>query len=244
MNEERQMKFYWDLMATVGLDPNDAGGHINFTGPTDPIYDSPYYLAEGTAAIFGAIGTAVAQIWRMRGGEEQDITVNRLHAVQALHRVNFLKQNGYPIILTAPFNSTGLTHRCRDGRFFEATTTTRHLEIAMLDLLDCANNDAACREAYMKWDAFALEDAVAHHNLCGTVHHPRRMAQASAGQGPDGVAGHHHREDWGQPAGALYQGGTSAIWSSHSGSRAHHRGSDDWQCLGRAGCGRASYRLP
>jgi len=173
MNEERQRKFYTDLMAIVGLNPKDAGGHINFTGPTDPIYDSSYYLAEGTSAILGAIGTAVAQIWRMRGGEEQDITVNRLHAVQALHRVNFLKQNGYPIVLTAPFNSTGMTHRCRDGRFFETTTTTRHLELAMLDLLDCANNDASCREAYMKWDSFELEEAVAHHNLCGAVHRTR-----------------------------------------------------------------------
>jgi hypothetical protein len=55
----------------------------------------------------------------------------------------------------------------------KTTVTTRHLEIAMLDLLDCANNDAACREAYMKWDAFALEEAVAHHNLCGAVHRTR-----------------------------------------------------------------------
>jgi hypothetical protein len=81
--------------------------------------------------------------------EEQDIVVDRLHAVQALHRVNFLKQSGYPIMITAPFNPTGLTHRCGDGRFMETTTALRHLELAMLDLLDCANTDAACREAYM-----------------------------------------------------------------------------------------------
>jgi hypothetical protein len=119
-------------------------------------------------------------------GPNSFLSHNRLHAIQALHRVNFLKQNGYPIILTAPFNSTGLMHHCGDGRFFEATTTTRHLELAMLDLLDCANNDASCREAYMKWNAFELEEAVAHHNLCGAVHrtraewraHPHGMALA------------------------------------------------------------------
>src|ERR1017187_10938098 len=76
-SEERQIKFYADLLTTVGLDPKDAGGSINFTGPSDPIYDSPYYLAEGMSAILGAIGTAVAQIWKMRGGEEQDVTVDR-----------------------------------------------------------------------------------------------------------------------------------------------------------------------
>jgi crotonobetainyl-CoA:carnitine CoA-transferase CaiB-like acyl-CoA transferase len=173
MGEERQTKFYNDLMATVGLDPKDAGGSLNFTGPTDPIYDSPYFLAEGQSAILGAIGSAVAQIWRMRGGEEQEIEVNRLHAIQAMHRVSFLQQSGYPIILTAPFNPTGLTHQCQDGRFFEATTTLRHLELGMLDLLDCANTDAACREAYMKWNSFELEEAVAHHSLCGAVHRTR-----------------------------------------------------------------------
>ena len=171
--EERQTKLYSDLLASVGLNPKDAGGSINFTGPTDPIYDSPYYLAEGMSAILGAIGTAVAQIWKMRSGEEQDVTVDRLHAVQAMHRVNFLKQNGDPIVLTACFNPTGLTHRCLDGRFFEATTTLRHLELGMLDLLDCANTDDACREAYMKWNSFELEEAVAHHNLCGAVHRSR-----------------------------------------------------------------------
>jgi hypothetical protein len=44
----------------------------------------------------------------------------------------------------------------------------------MLDLLDCANTDAACREAYMQWNAFELEEAIAHHNLCGAVHRTRQ----------------------------------------------------------------------
>jgi hypothetical protein len=170
---KRQLRFYTDLMRTVGLDPKATGGKLQFTGPSDPIYDSSYYFAEGTSAILAAIGSAVAQIWRMRGGEEQDINVDRLHAVQALHRVGFLKQNGYPIILTAPFNPTGMTHRCRDGRFIETMTTLRHLELGMLELLDCANTFAASREAYMKWSAFELEDAVAAKNLCGTVHRTR-----------------------------------------------------------------------
>jgi crotonobetainyl-CoA:carnitine CoA-transferase CaiB-like acyl-CoA transferase len=161
-------------MTSVGLDPKDAGGSLSFTGPTDPIYDSPYFLAEGTSSILGAIGSAVAQIWKARSGEEQDIVVDRLHAVQALHRVNFLKQSGYPIILSAAFNPTGLTHRCGDGRFIETTTALRHLELAMLDLLDCANTDAACREAYMQWNAFELEETIAHHNLCGAVHRTRQ----------------------------------------------------------------------
>jgi hypothetical protein len=113
VSEERQTKFYSDLMTLVGLDPKDAGGSLSFTGPTDPIYDSPYFLAEGTSAILGAIGSAVAQIWKARSGEEQDIVVDRLHAVQALHRVNFLKQSGYPIMITAPFNPTGLTSMWR-----------------------------------------------------------------------------------------------------------------------------------
>ena len=79
MSEERQTKFYSDLMTSVGLDPRDAGGSLSFTGPTDPIYDSPYFLAECTSAILGAIGS-VAQIWKARSGEEQDIVVDRLQS--------------------------------------------------------------------------------------------------------------------------------------------------------------------
>jgi crotonobetainyl-CoA:carnitine CoA-transferase CaiB-like acyl-CoA transferase len=184
VSEERQKKFCLDLLTSVGLDPKDAGGSLSFTGPTDPIYDSPYFLAEGTSAILGAIGSAVAQIWKARSGEEQDIVVDRLHAVQALHRVNFLRQSDYPIILTMPSNPTSWTHRCKDGRFMETNTGLRHLELAMLDLLDCANTDAACREAFMLWNASELEEKIARHNLCGAVHrtcqewrkHPQGMA--------------------------------------------------------------------
>jgi hypothetical protein len=32
------------------------------------------------SAILAAISTATAQIWKMRSGEEQDVTVARLHA--------------------------------------------------------------------------------------------------------------------------------------------------------------------
>jgi hypothetical protein len=56
VSEERQTKFYSDLMTSVGLDAKDAGGSLSFTGPTDPVYDSSYFLAEGTSAILGAIG--------------------------------------------------------------------------------------------------------------------------------------------------------------------------------------------
>ena len=109
----------------------------------------------------------MAQIWKMRSGEEQDIIVDRRHAVQAMHSVNFQAQNGDPFSLVEVRKPTGLTHRCLDCRFFEATTTLRHLELGMLDLLDCANTDDACRDAYMQWNSFELEDAVARHNLSG-----------------------------------------------------------------------------
>ena len=137
---ERQIKFHKNLMKTVGLNPDETGGNVIFTGPGDPLYDSSYHFAEGQSAILAAIGSAISQVWQLRGGKPQDITVNRYRALHSLHRPGFLKQNGYPIILSAPFNSTGMTHQCGDGRFFETTTTTRHLELGMLQLLDTVLN--------------------------------------------------------------------------------------------------------
>lgn len=69
IDQERQETFYKQLMADVGLD-EDNGNEIHFTGPNDPLVDSPYYIAEGFSAILGAVGMANAIIWRMRGGEK------------------------------------------------------------------------------------------------------------------------------------------------------------------------------
>lgn len=166
--DEYQRTIYRQLLADVELE-EDYDSQVQFTGPLDPYVDSPYYLGEGFAALAGAVGMANSIIWRMRGGKGQKITVDRQKCMYHLYRMQFLRQNGYRVLLSAPFKHTGMTHRCKDGRFIETLTTFRHLEDGMLELLDCINTKEAVDAAFMKWNSFELEEEINKRGLCGAV---------------------------------------------------------------------------
>jgi crotonobetainyl-CoA:carnitine CoA-transferase CaiB-like acyl-CoA transferase len=181
--EQQQDRMMRDLLSMVGL-PETLGSGVRFSGPGDPLYDSPLYLAQGAAALHGAIGAAVCEIWRQRSGQSQTVDIDRLHAVQSLHRVTFLRQNGYPVEHTELFNATALSHRCVDGRFIEMSSSLHHLEQGVLQVLRCENTPAAVREACMGWTAAELEQALNRAGQCGTVHRSREEWR----QHPQGIA--------------------------------------------------------
>jgi crotonobetainyl-CoA:carnitine CoA-transferase CaiB-like acyl-CoA transferase len=166
--DEHQKEIYRKLLSDMGLE-EDRDSELIFTGPADPFVDSPYYLGAGFAALAGAVGMTNEIIWRMRGGKGQKITVDRQKAMYHLYRMQFLRQHGYRVLLSAPFKYTGLTHRCKDGRFIETLTTLRHLEDGMLELLDCLNKKEAVDAAFMKWNAYDLEEEINKRGLCGAV---------------------------------------------------------------------------
>lgn len=166
--DAHQRNIYRQLLKDVGL-TEAPDSEVQFTGQADPMVDSPYYLAEGFAALAGAVGMANAVIWQMRGGRGQKITVDRQKSMYHLYRMQFLRQNGYRVLLSAPFKHTGMTHRCKDGRFIETTTTFRHLEDGMLELLNCINTKKAVNAAFMKWNSFELEEEINRRGLCGAV---------------------------------------------------------------------------
>jgi crotonobetainyl-CoA:carnitine CoA-transferase CaiB-like acyl-CoA transferase len=172
IDDQRQNFFYKKLLNEVGLE-EDSESNVCFTGPADPIIDSPYFIGEGFSALMGAVGMANTIIWRMRGGKAQQITVDRCKSIPHLYRLQFIKQNGYRVKLSAPFKPTGGTHKCKDGRLIETLTTFRHLEDGMLELLNCANTKQAIDAAFMKWNSFELEEEINKRGLCGTVVHTK-----------------------------------------------------------------------
>lgn len=166
--DEHQKSIYRQLLADVALE-EDHDSKVIFTGPADPFSNSPYYLGEGFAALAGAVGMANAIIWRMRGGNSQEITIDRQKSLYHIYRMQFLRQNGYRVLLSAPFKHTGRTHLCKDGRFIETLTTFRHLEDGMLELLGCLNTKEAVDAAFLNWNSYDLEEEINKRGLCGAV---------------------------------------------------------------------------
>ena len=58
----------------IGLSPEDSGGTITFKG-MDPIVNSTIPLGTGAAISLMLKALAATKVWRMRGGEGQDMSV-------------------------------------------------------------------------------------------------------------------------------------------------------------------------
>ncbi|THD73233.1 MAG: carnitine dehydratase, partial [Phenylobacterium sp.] len=62
------------LLSVVGLDSAAAGGSVTFEG-RDPIIASPLPLASMAGVSLMAKAVAAADLWRLRTGEGQDLSV-------------------------------------------------------------------------------------------------------------------------------------------------------------------------
>jgi hypothetical protein len=71
------------LLREVDLEPEGGGGAVTFAG-RDPIVSSPLPFATMAAVALMAKAVSVAALWRSRGGQGRDLSVN---LGKALHRL-------------------------------------------------------------------------------------------------------------------------------------------------------------
>lgn len=160
------------LLAIMGLDAAAGGGRIEITG-ADPVVDSRHRPGEAAAAALAAQGLAIAAIWRMRGGEGQDISVDMRRATHVgLRTINHIRQNGVAHELY-PRSSTGLSdfYPTRDGRLIFVLRGTLFIDSVLraLSLLDCAYEREDMARAIARRDGEELEEAMAERRVVGTM---------------------------------------------------------------------------
>ena len=110
-----------EVLSVVGLDPSSAGGSITFIG-SDPVISSPLALATMAGVTLMAKAVAVGDLWRFRGGESQDLSVNLgqvLHRLCPFYDKKWELLNGYaprnPADADSPFWPTTM-YRTADDR--------------------------------------------------------------------------------------------------------------------------------
>jgi hypothetical protein len=163
-----------DLLDIVQLKPQDTGGAITFTGE-DPIIPSNHRL--GAIMAMGMMGPAAATqiLYRMRGGSEQDLSVDLRGAVAHINPMALFKptSNGYPYqaLFAAPsYNPMAFgIYKTKDGRSYLPTAAYPKMIPDWLSLLRCDLNEKSVREAISKWKAQDLEDAGAARGMIGSI---------------------------------------------------------------------------
>lgn len=150
----------------------------------DPVLPSPFRAGAAAAAALGLLGSAAEGLLRLRGGLTQEVSVDLGHAAASLAGFAVLRKDGAPVPRPAEENPTVGFYRAGCGRMIHLHGGFPHLAERTLDLLNARGDRRSIAESVAKWDAFALEDALAYLGLCGAV---VRSAAEWAGS-PQGVA--------------------------------------------------------
>jgi len=139
-----------------------------FSG-SDPLLPTPFPVATAAAAALGLGASMAGEIWRLRGGSQQDIGIDLNAAAASLVSFALLRLDGKHVPRPADANATVGIYRGGDGRYIHLHGGFPHLEKRTLDLLNTENSVDGIAEAVAKWNAFALEDALAYMSQCGAV---------------------------------------------------------------------------
>lgn len=162
-----------ELLKVVQLSSMDTGGAITFTGE-DPILPSKHRL--GAIMSVGMMGAAVATqiLYRMRGGEAQDLSVDLRTAVGHINPFVAYKPKlggfSYQLLFGDPSVNPmvfGL-YPTKDGRWYLPTAAYPMSVPPWMELLKCDLNAKSVGNAIAQWDALDLEDAAASRGMIGS----------------------------------------------------------------------------
>jgi crotonobetainyl-CoA:carnitine CoA-transferase CaiB-like acyl-CoA transferase len=172
------------ILPVAGLDPDRASA-VEFTGGVDPILPTPFKIGETSAAALGAIGLAAADLWQLRTGHGQQVSVNARRATASLRSGHYLKMEKTDV--SRERNPVMGMYPAKNGRWSYIHANFPNHRAAALSVLGCAETREAVRAAVATWDALELEEAIiAAKGAGGMVRsmaewakHPQGMAIAS-----------------------------------------------------------------
>jgi crotonobetainyl-CoA:carnitine CoA-transferase CaiB-like acyl-CoA transferase len=153
-----------DVLAGIGLDPADSGGRIEFAG-ADPVVPSTLRLGGASAIALAAKSVAVAKLWRLRGGDGQDIAVDLRvtpHRLCPFYDQRWERLNGHLLGSPANAGSTAFSfgfYRTADDRWVMPLNPYPKIKIAAQKLLGVPDDADAVRAAVATWTGRDLETA-------------------------------------------------------------------------------------
>lgn len=163
-----------ELMAIRGAPP--IGKDEVIIEGEDNIFRTPFKIGQTSAEVLAARAIAANDLWELRKGRRQGISVNiRAAAATSLSGTDMTcrrDQSGryeplppspelkHMIALTQPWPTA-------DGRWLLPHTNLPHLERRILNLLQCESTPESLSAAVAKWNSDDLEQAIADVHACG-----------------------------------------------------------------------------
>ena len=172
-----------DLLSLAGLGAPEPGT-VEIIG-ADPVLRTPYRMGTAAAAVIAAAGVAASDIWALRTGRRQGVSVDMRAATAAFRSFKYLRVNGGPP--TGGMDVFSGFYRVRNGRWIFLHCNFAHHREAALRVAGVPADRDALAKATQSWDGEALEDAIHAAGGCAAFvrteaeweRHPHAMANAS-----------------------------------------------------------------
>src|SRR5437867_2614766 len=131
---------------------------VEITGGTDPLLPTPFRIGETSAAALAAVGLAVDDLWALRTGHRQEISVDTRQATASLRSRQYMQPDGAPV--SDERDPVMGFYPARHGRWSYLHCNFPHHRAAALRVLGVPEDREAVRQAVAQWDALELEDAI------------------------------------------------------------------------------------
>lgn len=161
-----------ELLRVRGLaDPSEA---IALSGK-DPFYKTPFKVGETVSAVLTTIGVAANDLWELRHGRRQDLSVDVGHAAASLRTVDYTRKQKpdgqYAPVPPSDSMAQMLTvtqpWATKDGKWFLPHLNLPGLSKKVLSVLQCENTGEGVSSSVRRWNGEDLEQAIADAGACG-----------------------------------------------------------------------------
>ncbi|MBT6085454.1 MAG: CoA transferase [Rhodospirillaceae bacterium] len=144
------------ILDAVGIDA--ARAHEARIVGTDPILPTRFLMGTAGTAVLSAVGLAAADLWKLRGGDDQIIDMDARRGALALRTSKYLRVDGRPA--EDYWDPISGFHQTNDG-WVQLHCQFPHFRDGVLKVLGCAHDRDAVTAELVKWSGQALEDRMA-----------------------------------------------------------------------------------
>jgi crotonobetainyl-CoA:carnitine CoA-transferase CaiB-like acyl-CoA transferase len=149
------------LWRLAGCEPA-ALERVALTG-ADPILPTDFKIGTAASAVIAAGALAASEMWRLRTGRSQSVSVDLRAAVAAFRSERYLRAESQPDLQRR--DPIFGFYQAGDGRWIQIHSNLPHHREGALRLLGCEDTCEAAAAAVAKWAAGDLENAFAAAGL-------------------------------------------------------------------------------
>ena len=136
----------------------DRTRDVEVTGPSDPILPTPFRITETAVASLAAVGLAASDLWELRTGRRQKVSIDSRQATASLRSGKYLVMEDQPV--DSGRHPVMGVYPAKNGRWSYIHGNFPNHRAAALKVLGAPEDPAEVKKAVSQWDAQELEEAI------------------------------------------------------------------------------------